>query len=86
MLEISYHPADVGNVIYKNAGHTGCWYPTKRAGNTFKKGEILGQIKDYFGNVLETCIAEMDGILLYQVTSLSIIKGGSMVAYGENLN
>jgi len=81
-----YHPADVGNVIYKNAGHTGCWYPTKRAGNTFKKGEILGQIKDYFGNVLETCIAEMDGILLYQVTSLSIIKGGSMVAYGENLN
>lgn len=81
--ERTYHPVDVGNVIYKNAGHTGCWYPTKRAGDTFKKGEILGYIKDYFGNVLETCVAEMDGILLYQVGSLCIIKDGPMVAYGE---
>ncbi len=80
------HPTDVGTVIYKNAEHTGCWYPTKRAGDTLKKGEILGRIKDYFGNVLETCTAEMDGILLYQVASLCIIKGGSMVAYGENPN
>ncbi|KZL92057.1 M14 family metallopeptidase [Clostridium magnum] len=82
----TYNPTDVGTVIYKNAGHTGCWYPTKRSGDTFKKGEILGYIKDYFGNVLEICVAEMDGILLYQVSSLSIIKGGSMVAYGENPN
>ncbi|MBV7276218.1 succinylglutamate desuccinylase/aspartoacylase family protein [Clostridium sp. PL3] len=84
--ERTYHPVDVGIVIYKNAAHTGCWYPTKRAGDTFKKGEILGQVKDYFGNVLESCIAEMDGILLYHVGSLCVIKGGSMVAYGENVN
>lgn len=82
--ERTYHPIDVGTVIYKNAEHTGCWYPSKKVGDTFKKGEILGQVKDYFGNVLETCVAEMDGILLYQVGSLSIIKGGTMVAYGEN--
>lgn len=76
----------MGTVIYKNAGHTGCWYPTKKAGDTFKKGEILGYVKDYFGNVLETCVAEIDGILLYQVSSLCIIKVSSMVAYGEDRN
>ncbi|CAB1247890.1 Succinylglutamate desuccinylase / Aspartoacylase family protein [Clostridiaceae bacterium BL-3] len=81
-----YKPVDVENVIYKNASHTGCWYPTKRAGDTLKKGEILGWIKDYFGNVLEICVAEADGILLYQVVSLSIIRGGPMVAYGENVD
>lgn len=82
--ERDYHPVDVGNVIYQNAGHTGCWYPTKKTGDSFKKGEVLGVIKDYFGNVLETCTAQMDGIMLYQVESLCIIEGGSMVAYGED--
>ncbi len=84
--ERTYNPVDVGNVIYKNAEHSGCWYSTKRVGDTFKNGEVLGKVKDYFGNVLETCVAEMDGILLYQVGSLCIIKGGPMVAYGEDPN
>lgn len=82
----TYYPMDVGKVTCKKAEHTGCWYPTKRAGDNFRKGEILGYIKDYFGNVLETCAAEMDGILLYQVSSLCVIKDGPMVAYGEKQN
>lgn len=76
-------PRDVGKVYYPQPVHTGCWYPFKQVGDTFKKGEVLGEVRDYFGNLLETCVAEIDGVLLYQVKSLSIVAGGSMVAYGE---
>ena len=40
-------------------------------------------IKDFFGNILHTCIAKVDGIILYQVGSLSILKDGPMITYGE---
>lgn len=61
---------------------TGCWYPYKKVGDKFKKGEKLGEIRDYFGKTIHTAIAENDGVLTYQTASLSIIKDGPMVTYG----
>lgn len=71
------------NVIYVDSDYTGCWYPEYKVNETFKKGDILGVVKDYFGNVLHTCIAEVNGVVLYQVASLSVLKGGPMITYGE---
>lgn len=65
---------------------TGCWYPKKRVGDAFRKGEALGMIRDYFGNDLHTEYAPEDGILLYQCSSLNIIEKGPMVSYGVPLN
>ncbi|MBE7008851.1 MAG: succinylglutamate desuccinylase [Ruminococcaceae bacterium] len=61
---------------------TGCWYPEKRVGERFKKGERFGVIRDYFGETLHTAVANTDGVLLYQCSSLNIIEKGPMVAYG----
>lgn len=76
-------PVDISDVVYENAAFTGCWYPRKKSGETFKKGEELGVIKDYFGKLQQTCIAKYDGVILYQVSSLAILKDGSMIAYGK---
>lgn len=76
-------PIDVSPVIYEDATESGCWYPTKQPGETFKEGEVLGTICDYFGNVLETCVAKKSGIMLYETVSLCIMKGTPMVAYGS---
>lgn len=76
-------PVDLVDLVYENAAHTGCWYPHKKAGAFFKKGEELGVIKDYFGKLLQTCIAQYDGIILYQVSSLCILENGSMITYGK---
>lgn len=73
----------ISNIVYKDAEYTGCWYPSYKVGDTFSKGEVLGDIKDYFGNILYTCVAEIDGRVLYQTGSLCIIKGTPMIAYGE---
>lgn len=65
-----------------DAPHTGCWYPEKKVGESFKEGEKLGEIKDYFGNSLFVEFASQDGILLHQCSSLNIIENGPMVTYG----
>ena len=44
---------------------TGCWYPEKKPGDRFRKGEKLGEIRDYFGKSLFTELAPADGVLLY---------------------
>ena len=65
-----------------DAPYTGCWYPEKKVGQFFRKGEKLGEIRDYFGDILFTEIAPVDGILLHQCSSLNIIQEGSMLTYG----
>ncbi|MFR5355706.1 MAG: succinylglutamate desuccinylase/aspartoacylase family protein [Clostridia bacterium] len=41
-------PIEVSPVIYEDAPVSGCWYPAKQPGETFKEGEVLGRICDYF--------------------------------------
>ena len=67
---------------FEDAPADGCWYPARHAGDRVSRGEELGQIRSVFGEVLHTCIAEADGVILYQTASLGIEKGQPMVAYG----
>ncbi|MDO5345843.1 MAG: M14 family metallopeptidase [Lachnospiraceae bacterium] len=75
-------PAEVSPVIYENAAADGCWYPEKQPGDVFQKGEVLGRIRDYFGKELQVCRARQDGVILYETSSLCIMKDTPMVAYG----
>ncbi|MPW26168.1 succinylglutamate desuccinylase [Alkalibaculum sp. M08DMB] len=81
--EYSAEQREVVDVRYPQVPISGCWYPIYIVGDTFKDGDLLGTIKDYFGKTLYEFYADMDGVLLYQVASLTVIKGGSLVAYGR---
>ena len=78
-----YYPLNVTDVQYQSASYTGLWYPQKKAGDLFTEGEILGYVKDYEDNILETCTSYADGVILYLTGSLQVIKDGPMVAYGR---
>lgn len=80
--EWTRYPKQVLSEYGDAAPCTGCWYTEKRAGDSFRKGEKLGEIRDYFGKSLFTEYAQADGVLLYQCSSLNIIKDGPMVNYG----
>ena len=69
-------------VVYENAPESGCWYPAFRPGERVRKGDTLGEIRDYFGRTVHVCTAKGDGVLLYQTVSLTLLKGGPMAAYG----
>ena len=69
-----------------DAPFTGCWYPEKQPGDLFRKGDKLGEIRDYFGRSLFTEFAPQDGVLLHQCASLNILEEGPMVTYGVPIN
>ena len=50
---------------------------------SIKKGDILGEIKDLEDNTIEKYIAEFDGIVLYNTTSLGVKEKDSLVSYGK---
>jgi uncharacterized protein len=63
----------------------GFWYPAKKAGDTFVLNEVLGEIRNVFGEVMASVRAEKPGLVLYGLTSLSVNKGDSLFGIGTPL-
>lgn len=79
----TYYPLEVTDVCYQVASHGGCWYPFKKAGDMIRQDEILGEVRDFSGGVKEVCVAEFDGVILYQTGTLQVTEEGPMIAYGR---
>lgn len=79
----TYYPLDVADVRYQDAAFGGLWYPRKKAGDMIRRGEVLGEVRDYEGNVKEISTAEFDGVVLYQTKTLQVLEDGPMIAYGR---
>lgn len=65
-----------------DAQQTGCWYPCVKINDEVKKGQKVGEIRDYFCNVLGEYYAPCDGVMLYVISSLPINEGDPLVAIG----
>ena len=63
----------------------GLWYPAKGLSEPVEAGEILGEIRDVFGEVLATVKSEKTGSILYRLTSLSVNKGEALLGVGTPL-
>ncbi len=61
---------------------SGCWYRFVELEEHFVKGQKLGEVRDFFGNVLHTVYAKYDGVVHSYWAALSIRKGQLMVGYG----
>ena len=73
------------NLTYaeSKAGQKGCWYPAVSVGEPFSKGQKLGEVRDFFGDVLDTTYAEFDGISLYMYGMMPIDEDGFELCYGQ---
>lgn len=67
---------------YLEATNSGRWYPCVKTDTVCKKGQKLGEIRDYFGNVLHEYYAEHEGIIIMVVGSLGIQEGDPIITYG----
>ncbi|MDO4321464.1 MAG: M14 family metallopeptidase [Lachnospiraceae bacterium] len=72
----------ITKAVYLEAEEQGLWYPAVFEGCRVQKGQLLGHIEDFFGNVQKEYRAEMDGIVFYYTGSLAVKKGSSLAAYG----
>ncbi len=73
----------IKTAFYEDAPCSGCWYPTKKAGDKIEKNELLGEIRSIYGELLKEIHAKESGVVLYQTASLGIEEGSSMTAYGK---
>ena len=61
---------------------TGLWYPRKDLTEVVGVGELLGEIKNVFGEVLASIQSEKAGFILYRLTSLSVNQGEALIGVG----
>lgn len=74
-------PKRLENPIYQNVSHSGFWYPAVQVEQNITKGQVLGEIRDYHGRLLETCIAEHSGQVMYMTKTLWADKATEVVMY-----
>ena len=82
----TYYPLEVTDVCYQDASQDGLWYPCRKPGDMIHRGEKLGEVRDYQGNIKEISIAEFGGMILYQTGSLQVMGDSPMIAYGKVVN
>lgn len=80
--ELDYEPKVYEKTVYLESEKAGLWYPAVKEDDKVKKGQLLGRLEDYFGNVIEEFYAEGDGVVFYYTGGLSVREGDSLVAYG----
>ena len=70
------------DAVYLDSDEDGLWYPAVRADTPVKKGQLLGTLRDFFGETRKEYFAEADGHILYLCEGLAIRKEDFLVAYG----
>jgi uncharacterized protein len=68
--------------IWVSSEHDGYYYPEVEVGDSIKKGQFLGKITDFKGNVLQYIEAPESGVILFLVTCLAINKNNPLLSIG----
>lgn len=66
---------------YESADADGLWYPAVDPGSRVRPGDLLGELRDFDGNVLYRAVAKKPGVVLYLSGTLFVPAGRDLVAY-----
>ena len=70
------------NTEYLETDTRGVWYPAIKENQSVKKGELLGKLGDFFGNIIKRYYAIEDGTVIYYTAGMCVLEGDPLVAYG----
>lgn len=62
--------------------HAGAWRPRVHGGDRVRAGEVVGVVSDLLGNPVQTAVADIDGVVLFSVSSLAMNVGDPLVGIG----
>ena len=68
--------------IWLRSQHDGFWYLESTVGEELSKGQRIGYIKDFKGQMVYEALSPVDGKLLFAVTSLAINSDDPLVGIG----
>ena len=70
------------NMEIVRASKRGIYYRRVRAGDTVKRGQLIGLLTDCFGTVIEKLVSPVNGKILYMTESSSVPGNGFVAAVG----
>ena len=59
------------------------WYPIVKTEDIVKKGDKVGEIKDYFGKKIKDIVSDYDGVVCILKTNPSLQIGDSLIEINE---
>ena len=78
-----FDPVWVKSVTYIRSQHQGLYYPLAHSGRHVEKGEVLGYLTDFFGNIIQHAVAPHDGIIMYIIATPPMSKGEPLLKIGR---
>ena len=75
----------VGSFVWLRCAHEGWWDAAVGSGDEVAEGELLGRMRDLWGDELETIRAPRDGVVLFVTTSPAVAADGLLLGLGVDL-
>jgi predicted deacylase len=66
--------------LYSDPG--GFWVADVKTGDDVQAGDVLGEVRDLYGETLQTIRAEQDGVVLFLTTSAAVKPNGLLMGLG----
>lgn len=71
------------NWPWVRAAHTGCWYPKVQVGDRVNEGQVVGVVKDYFGDLIAEYTAPARGLVLLVCASMAVNVNDPLIGIGD---
>jgi predicted deacylase len=75
-------PTRLSGFVWMYADSAAAYYPTVAAGDIVKRDQVIGELRDIFGEVLQTLHAPTDGPVLFLISALAVKKGDPLLGIG----
>ena len=76
----------VGSFVWLRCTGAGFWEAAVRAGDEVGEGDLAGQVRNLFGDVLEEIRAPRDGVVLFLTTSAAVADDGLLLGLGADFS
>jgi predicted deacylase len=70
-------------MVWHRSEHLGIFYPVVGIGDRVKRGQLLGEIRDHFGDCLADVVSQGEGEILFLITCPPVSPGDPLLAVGE---
>lgn len=77
-------PKHLARFAWLYAETQGLFYPNVAVGGLVTAGEVVGEVRDLFGEPLQTLRAEVSGPVLFLVTALAVNTGNPLMGLGTD--
>ena len=78
-------PRLVGSFIWVRCVQAGWWDAHVAAGDEVSEGQLVGHVRDLWGDIVEDLVAPRDGVVLFITSSPAVAADGLLVGLGADL-